>query len=381
MIKVLKLLFIFILSLFLLTGCLSTDLAEQREKQSGKGDSIIIGIPVPREFAENNTGFLKGIQLAVEDINAQGVNNKKIKLEIVDDKGVFKDAVDIAQDFSENPRMTAVIGHWFSDIAIPVSSIYEKAGMLVVVPTVSNPELVDKDYRYIFQNIPSDKKVAEKMCRYAEDKGYKNMVIYYEDSSYGRNLADAFEEEAQGKGLEIVDRRSGLVGEIDFKRTYEKWNALNFDSVFLALNMPEGAHFIKQFRKLDADTAILSGDGLNVSNFIEVMGEDAEDVVIATIYNPNNKRAQLKEFKKRYKQKYSGEPDVWAIQGYDSLMLIARAIEQTDSCSPAVLASYLRDVKAMKLVSGNIAFNDLGEIQGREVYKKKVVNGGFVYID
>jgi len=379
--KILPLSIIFLLSLFMLTGCLGTDLAEQREKQAGKGDNITIGVPVPYDFAKNNTKFLKGIELALEDINSRGVKNKQIKLEIVDDRGVFKEAVDVAQDFSEDTHMLAVIGHWFSDISIPLTSIYEEAGMLVIVPTVSNPELVEKNYHYIFQNIPSDKKVAEQMCNYAREKGYKNVVIYYEDSSYGRNLADAFENEARNKDIEIVDRRSSIVNEVNFKGAYDKWVALNYDAVFLALNMPEGAQFIKEFRKLDANTPILSGDGLDVGNFIEVLGEDAEGAVIATIYNPQDKRQELKDFKAHYTEKYNEEPDVWAIQGYDSLMLIARAIEQTGTYSPKALASYLRDMEAMKLVTGSISFNDDGEVQGRSVYKKKVVDGEFKYIN
>lgn len=379
--KIAKLLLVCICSLLTLTGCFDTDLAKQREKQAGKGANIIIGVPVPREFTEKNTGFLKGLELALEEINALGVKNKKIKLEIADDRGVFKDAVDIAQNFTENTRMTAVIGHWYSDVCIPVASIYEKAGMLEIVPTVSNPELTENNYRYVFQNIPSDKKVAGQMCRYAVREGYKNIVIYYEDSSYGRNLANAFEREAENNGAKIIDRSSGMASEVDFKRALDKWNALDFDAIFLALNMPEGAHFIKEFRKIDTDTPILSGDGLDVSNFTQMLGEDSEGVVLATISNPNNGKPELREFEKRYKQKYGEEPDVWAIQGYDSLQLIARAIKQTGSCSPAVLAAYLRDMKPMELLSGDITFDEHGEIQGRDVYMKKVVNGELKYIN
>ncbi len=378
--KIIKMMLV-CLFLCTLTGCLNADLAKQREKEAGQGDNIIIGVPVPREFTEKNTGFLKGVELAFEDINLRGVNDKKIKLEIVDDRGVFKDAVDIAQGFSENTRITAIIGHWYSDICIPVSSIYEEAGMLVIVPTVSNAELAENNYRYIFQNIPSDKKVAMHMCLHAKNEGYKNMVIYYEDSSYGRNLADAFEQEAKDNEIKIVDRCSDMISELDLRRAHDKWTALDFDAVFLALNMPEAAKFIKTFRKLDSSSPILSGDGLDVSNIVEALGEEGEGVVMATIYNPMDQRPELRDFKERYRQKYCEEPDVWAIQGYDSLQLISLAIEQTDSCSPAVLADYLKDMKSMNLVAGDVSFNEYGEIQGREVYKKKIVNGELKYIN
>ncbi len=341
--QITKMIALCIVSLFILTGCASGDLAQQREKNAGKGDSILIGVPVPLEFARENTKFLNGIELALEDINARGVRGKKIELEIADDKGNFKNAVDIAQQFTENTHMTAVIGHWYSDICIPVAKIYEEAGMLTVVPTVSNPELTEKGYKYLFQNITNDKKIARQMCTYARNKDYKKVVIYYEESSYGENLANAIEVEARANKLKIVDRTSGLVTEEQFKKAHDKWKALEYDAVLLALNMPEGGTFIRELRNMNQDVGIVSADGLDVENFLKVLGNNAEGVVIVTTYSPNNISAELKRFTEEYEQKFNQQPDVWAIQGYESLQLIADAIDKTDSCSPADLAAYLQD--------------------------------------
>jgi branched-chain amino acid transport system substrate-binding protein len=379
--QIAKMLVLCIVSLCLLTGCLNNDIATQRENDAGKGNSIIVGVPVPLEFANENTNFLKGIELALEDINAEGVNGKKVELEIVDDKGNFKTAVDIAQEFSDNTGMLAVIGHWYSDICIPVSNIYEEAGMLTVVPTVSNPELTNKGYQYIFQSITNDKKIAEEMCDYAKRKGYKQIVICYEESSYGENLADAIEREARQNDIKVVDRSSGLVTEEQFKAAHDKWKALEFDAVLLALNMPEGANFISELRKLNQDVGIISADGLDVGNFIDMLGKGAQSVVIATTYSPYNHRSQLDEFTNKYQEKYNEQPDVWAIQGYESLQLIAHAIKETNSYSPKVLADYLRKMDPWQTVSGEIKFNECGEIEGRDIYKKIVVDGQFKYID
>jgi len=376
-----KILILSVVLLSILTGCSTNTVALKREKEAGQGDEILIGVPVPLEFAQKNTKFLKGIELALEDLNAKGVNGKKIKLEIADDQGNFKTAVDLAQEFSKNTRMVAVIGHWFSDICLPVSSIYEEAGMLTIVPTVSNPDLTGNGYKYVFQNIISDKRIAEKMCSYAKSQGYERVVVCYEDSSYGRNLTAVIEREAKEKGIRIVDRCSGLVTEEQFKRAYDKWKALEFDAVLLALNMPEGGNYIKELRKVNKEVGIIAADGLDVGNFIELLGEDAEGVVIVTTYNPYRQASELDKFTQRYRDKYNEEPDVWAIQGYESLQLIAHAIEQTDSYSPAVLADYLRNMDPMRSVLGEISFNNYGEVEGKEVYGKIVTDGQFNYID
>ncbi|HHV71397.1 MAG TPA: ABC transporter substrate-binding protein [Clostridia bacterium] len=379
--RMIKILILSVVLLSILTGCSTNTVALKREKEAGQGDEILIGVPVPLEFAQKNTKFLKGIELALEDLNAKGVNGKKIKLEIADDQGNFKTAVDLAQEFSKNTRMVAVIGHWFSDICLPVSSIYEEAGMLTIVPTVSNPDLTGNGYKYVFQNIISDKRIAEKMCSYAKSQGYERVVVCYEDSSYGRNLTAVIEREAKEKGIRIVDRCSGLVTEEQFKRAYDKWKALEFDAVLLALNMPEGGNYIKELRKVNKEVGIIAADGLDVGNFIELLGEDAEGVVIVTTYNPYRQASELDKFTQRYRDKYNEEPDVWAIQGYESLQLIAHAIEQTDSYSPAVLADYLRNMDPMRSVLGEISFNNYGEVEGKEVYGKIVTDGQFNYID
>jgi len=379
--KMLVLLLFCIFSLGTLSGCINDDPAAQREKDAAKADEIIIGVPVPLDFAEKNTKFLKGINLALEHLNATGVDGKKIKLEIVDDKGNFKTAVDTAQEFSENTRMVAVIGHWYSDICIPVPQIYEEASMLNIVPTVSNPELTAKDYKYVFQSITSDKKIAAEMCAYAKSKGYKRVVICYEESSYGENLANAIEVEAEKNDIKVIDRTAGLLTEEQFKKAHDKWASLEFDAVLMALNMPEGGNYIKALRKLNKDVGIISADGLDVSSFIEDVGKDAEGVVVFTNYSPYSNRAQLEQFKNSYRQKYNEEPDVWAIQGYEALQIIAHAIEQTKSYSPAVLADYLHHMEPWSTVSGEITFNENGEIEGKEVYKKVVMGGQFQYIN
>lgn len=379
--RIVQVLILCILLPGLLSGCFNNNLAQQREKDAATGDNILIGVPVPLEFAQKNTSFLKGIDLALEDINTEGVNGKKIELQIVDDKGNFKIAVDIAQEFSANTRMLAVIGHWYSDICIPVSNIYEEAGMLTIIPTVSNPEVTDKGYKYVFQSITSDKKIAEEMCAYAKSKGYEKIAVCYEDSSYGQNLANAIEEGASKYQLKIIDRHSGLLTNEQFKKAHDKWKALDFDAVLLALNMPEGANYIKALRTMNRDVGIICADGLDVSTFINDLGKDAEGVVIATTYSPYEQRSELDSFNEKYRHKYNEEPDVWAIQGYDSLQVIAHAIKQTNSYSPSVLADFLRQMKPWQTVSGKISFNQFGEIDGREIHKKIVVGGQFQYVD
>ncbi|NLT20152.1 MAG: ABC transporter substrate-binding protein [Syntrophomonadaceae bacterium] len=376
-----KILILCIVSIFMLSGCTGGDLLQQREKKAAQSNTILIGVPVPMDFARENTKFLQGIELAVEDINAAGVNGKKIEVEIVDDKGIFKNAVDIAQMFSENTEMIAVIGHWYSDICIPIAKIYEEAGMLNIVPTVSNPELTEKGYKYVFQNITSDNEIARKICSHAKAQGYDKVVIYYEESSYGENLAYAIEAAAKKNEIKVVDRTAGLVTVDQFRKAHDKWKALEFDAVLLALNMPEGGKVISELRELNQEAGIIAADGLDVEHFSDELGDKAEGVVIVTTYSPGYLNSELQGFIDRYQKKFNDKPDIWAIQGYESLQLIACAIDATDSYSPTVIADYLHNMKKQKSILGTISFNEHGELEGRGIYTKVIIDGQTHYFN
>jgi len=98
----------------LISGCLGT---------KGKGD-IVIGVAWP--FESNNSLFKEGVELAVKEINqAGGVEGRKVKLVLKDDRGSVAEGMAVAQSFVQERQVAAVIGHRNSFISIPAARIYE----------------------------------------------------------------------------------------------------------------------------------------------------------------------------------------------------------------------------------------------------------------
>jgi len=160
-----------------------------------------------------------------------------------DDGSELEKGMAIAESFAENNRIQAVIGHGNSFISIPASTIYNSAELVMLSPSTA-PELTQNDYKYIFRNIPNDDEIARQLAIYLAKQGHQRMVIYYSEDSYGRGLANSFEDHAKTEGIGIVDRINYYAGSEDLKRLHSRWRAYGVDGIFIAKTLTEGGQFI-----------------------------------------------------------------------------------------------------------------------------------------
>ncbi|CAH1195524.1 Leucine-, isoleucine-, valine-, threonine-, and alanine-binding protein [Paenibacillus plantiphilus] len=363
-----------------LSGCssdLGPDQIREKELKSQSGE-VVIGVVWP--FAQRNDQFREGLQLALEEVNEKGVlGGKKIRLIEEDDEGSTTKGMAIAQQFAENTSVAAVIGHRSSSVTIPASRIYDHAGILLLSPASTSPKLTDVNSSYIFRNIPNDDQLGQALALYAAETDYRNIAIYYTDDEYGRGLANSFEDQAGKSNLRIVDRLSGYKEASDVRRIADKWEALDCELILVATSAADGIAFIKELRAAGVDTPIIGGDALDSAEFAAA-GEDVQDAVVASVYNPLEQSKINEHFKQQFIAKYGVEPGKWAAQAYDSLKLLADAIEGAGSRSPAEISTHLTELKQWEGAAGSRSFSDSGDVQEMGIVMKQLRNGVFEYL-
>ena len=365
--------------LLLSSGCSLLGGRQAAQSTFGAGDAIRIALPGPIAYITELSDFARGVEMALDEVNAAGVLGRRLEAVVLDDAGSFIEGTALAQRLAADPRVAAIVGHWHSHVTLPAATIYDDAGKLMLSPVVSNVSLTRRGYERVFQNIPGDDEVGRQMAYFARDRGYRRIVLLYAVSPYGRGLADAFEDAADQGGLVIVDRRHGFTEEIEVVRTARLWRALEYDAIFVAYGMPEGGQLIAALRRAGVDVPILGGDGLDFG-FIETLGPHAEGVVIASIVDPDDARPELQAFRAKFRERYAKEPDVWGIQGYDSIKLLAHAFTLAGTTDPAAVAEVLHAMEGWNGVLGRISFNERGEVQGIRVRQKVVRDGRFEYL-
>src|SRR5688572_25831146 len=96
--------------------------------------TVRIGAAAPLTGPQAHIGIdiRNGVQLAIEDLNAKGVEigGKKVKFEMVaeDDEANPTKATTVAQKLVDS-KVAAVVGHFNSGASIPASKVYSDAGI------------------------------------------------------------------------------------------------------------------------------------------------------------------------------------------------------------------------------------------------------------
>jgi branched-chain amino acid transport system substrate-binding protein len=354
--------------------------AHRAEQENG---DILIGASAP--WKTTAKALKNGIDMGLQEINAGGgVLGRQVRIIYRDDDSSIQKGVVVAQTFADNSNIVAVIGHFDSYVSIPASIIYQYFGVLMLSPTSTASRLTQNGFDLIFRNIPSDEAFGHKLAEYASRKGFKRIIIYYVRDAYGFSLANAFSRQAMLDGLAIVDRRAydPYQVQLNFKSDLNEWkNYYEFDAIFLAGNIPEGAEFIALARKEGISVPIIGGDLLNSPDLIRIGGKAAEGVVVATSCDTSDPRPRTAEFVKKYENIYHEEPNELPAQGYDALKLLAYCMQKAKSTDPAKVADELRSTRNWPGVTGLYTFDANGDVVDKEIYLRIVRGGKFRHLD
>jgi len=230
--KLIKTYFLLIITSCLLTAC-NVDyetMASQRVKyaQKNQGEIVIVALQDP------NSHYTKGAMLAVEEINQQkGLLGRPLKLLVEQDSTDFEKARTTIRRIVSNPKISTVMGHRSTEVAIPASAIYEKARVLFFSPFITEAELTSHSFSYTFRLLADNKQLVEQMSGLGKILGFKKIAVLYARADEHRKLALLFKETARNNYNLVFDQ--SFFGETqDFRSILSDLKQKNADVIFLS---------------------------------------------------------------------------------------------------------------------------------------------------
>jgi len=362
------------------------DVAAERARLARDGNGAIT-VAAAWPWSVRSDGFYwEGMKLAMDEVNeAGGILGRPLRIIKEDDRESVNEGRLVAQRLADNPDVVAVIGHLNSHVTIPAADIYDAAGLLMLTPGSTNPELTRSGHRLVFRSVNNDEEIAKQMVGFAELRGFRRVSICYVRNSYGLGLANAFEQRAQELRIDVVDRQSYDPAETEnpmsFQRLVTQWKDLDFDVLFLAGMAPQAGYLIKQIRTEGIDVPILGGDALDTPELLFSAGEAAEGVIIASVFHPDDPRPEVQRFNRLFRSIYDREPDSWAARGYEAVRLLADGMSAAGSAAPEDVARQFRTMGAWPGLTGTFSFRSNGDVTGKSIVKTIVENGRFKYLE
>ena len=323
--------------------------------------------PLTGPQAPNGKDNENGARLAIDELNKSGVtvDGKKVtfKLDSEDDQADPKVGVQVAQKLVDS-GVVAVMGPYNSGVAIPASRVYNAAGV-PILPVASNPALTKQGFKTIFRIGASDEQLGGTMGQFAaKTLKAKTAAVIDDRTAYGQGVAEQFVKEAKANGIQIVDQEFTNSAATDFLGILTTIKAKNPDVIFFGGYAAQGAPMAKQMRARGLRAKLLGGDGICSADMGKVAGEAASIVYCAQGGVALDKTAAGREFLKKYKDTYHTDTQVYAVNYYDGVKLLADAMVKAGTTTDkAKLVAQLAKTN-YKGVAGTYSFDANGDLLG-----------------
>jgi len=295
--------------------------------------------------------YKKGIELAVEEINAGGgVIGSNIEVISRDDGANPGEAVRTAEELLTREGATLLAGTFLSNVGLAVT---EFAGNRKVFFLAAEP-LTDKitwqnGNRYTFRLRASTYMQVAMLMPDAVAANKKRWALVYPNFEYGQSAIAAFKELLKAKqgDVEFVTEQAPPLGKVDAGAVVQAIDDAKPDAIFNVLFGPDLAKFVREgsTRGVFKDrtvVSLLSGE----PEYLDPLREEAPVGWIVTGYPWNAiDTAAHKAFLTAYQKRWNDYPRLGSIVGYVTIKSIAAGIAKAGSTDTDKLIAAFRGLE------------------------------------
>ena len=337
-------------------------------------------LPMTGAVAAYGQDAWSGIQIAME--MKPSVLGAKVEVAVADTKSDKIEAANAMSRLIEKDRVIAVIGEMISGDTLAGGPIAEKAKIPVVSPTATNP-LVTQGKKYIFRVCFIDPVQGDIAAKYAFDtlKAKKAALIVDRSQDYCVGLAKFFKDAFSKLGGKIVAETFCVTEDKDFSAQLSTMKTTSPDVIYAPNYYSPVALFTKQARELGIKAPVLSGDGAQADELIQIGGKEVEGVAFTGHFNTKAATNNLaKDFIARFGKKLRDkEPNAFHALAADAYFVLLDAITRAKSTQGEAIRAALANTKNFEAISGKLSIGEDGNAVKPLVIN--VVKGGrFEYL-
>ena len=325
---------------------------------------------------------LKGLNMAVAELNKEGVLGRQVQLVEEDNAGQKDQAINITNKLISQDKVVAIIGDPTTGITRVAGSIANTKKTVIISAGSTGTNVVEIG-PYVFRDTLLDTIAAPATMKYViQEKGWKNVaLITSKNNDYSVSLSKIFTDAIVAAGGKVAIEEFIQDKDTDFSGQITKIKASNPHVIVFSGYYTEGALIMKKAREVGIKAVMVGGDGLQGDDLMKIGGTAVEGSISYAGFSPEQPTPNTEKFITAFKAKYNNElPDLFAAQGYDALMLVAKAIKDAKSAEPEKFKDTLATTKNYDGVSGTITFQASREPIKSPVYLLEVKGGKFALL-
>jgi branched-chain amino acid transport system substrate-binding protein len=305
----------------------------------------------------------QGIELALEQLNKEGVNGYKFAIQYEDSACSPLPASQAAKRLIDQYKPDVIIGEECSDATLAIMPIVEQAKVPMINAGSSSIKVTDPGNPYTFRIMPNEVMQGVDIATQAYNKlKARTAVLLYENTNAGIGNAKVFKDTFEKLGGKIV-------ADIGFGRDVNDFTSI--------------ATRIAGVGKVDViPTYTLEGQGLKITQALAqagvVKGGDGPAIQLGTIwlpfgfeqkagkaalgyvrivqFDPTDQRDMVKNFVSSFKAKFNADPTHINAHAYDQILLIGDVVKRGAKDAQSI-RDQLAATKSFVGVTGSVEFD------------------------
>ncbi len=308
--------------------------------------------------------YKKGIELAVEEVNAKGgIHGKTLEVIMRDDGGTQSNAIREAQTLVQRDKVDLLAGSFLSHIALAIADFADKKNVFFLAGEPLTDKITwEKGNERTFRLRDSTYMKVAMLIDDAVALNKKRWALVYPNYEYGQSAAETFKKMMKERqpDIEFVTEQATPFNKIDAGSTVQALADAKPEAIFNVLFSTDLTKFVRagNTRQLFKDievVSLLTGE----PEYLDPLGEDTPKGWIVTGYpwyaidTPEHNA-----FLKAYQDKFNDYPRLGSIVGYMMVQSLAAGLEKANSTKTEDLVNAFKGLEHM---------SPLGAIQYRAI--------------
>lgn len=280
-------------------------------------------LPYTGTFAQLGVAIENGFRMALDE-NGGKLGGREVEFFKVDDESNPAKGVENASTLVQRDKVDVLVGTVHSGVQMGIQKVARDTGVLSLIPNAgvhaaTRALCAPNVFRTSFTNGQPTLALGKPMV----DKGHKKAVWITWKYAAGDEAFEGFKEGYLKAGGTIVKELSLPFPNVEFQALLTEIASIKPDAVACFFAGGGAAKFIRDYAAAGLKDKIpLYGSGFLTEGVLEAAGPAAEGIVTTMHYSDSLDTPRNKAFRLAYAKAFKAQPDVYAVQGYDTGLLL-----------------------------------------------------------
>ena len=282
-------------------------------------------LPYTGTYAQLGVAIENGFRMAIDEQGGK-LGGREIEYFKVDDESEPSKAIENANKLVQRDKVDVLVGTVHSGVQMGIQKVARESGVLSLIPNAgvlaaTRSLCAPNVFRTSFTNSQPTLALGQPMVA----RGHKKAVWITWKYAAGDDAFEGFKESYTKAGGTIIKELGLPFPQVEFQALLTEIAALKPDAVACFFAGGGAAKFIRDYAAAGLKGKIpLYGSGFLTEGVLQAAGPAAEGIITTLHYSDSLNTPRNHTFRLDYAKTFRSQPDVYAVQGYDTGLLLAQ---------------------------------------------------------